>query len=277
MFSYASTRPSLSPVVGPSTSSALPSPPLRLNPMSPTRANFSPIGQPNLTPTQPIGPLTPTHQRGQSSLSPIMSSTATTAQDLLNNVMGVHNGNDSSRTHHQESSAPQPQLLFGSGPPNLPGHSIWSTSLDNNQTAPGSYSGHVYHPSHHTASSQTMWSSSYSNPQTQMSSAPQPSSYTTQPLPIGTGSHHRSVSAQLSLPHQSQDTSHEPFGYSAPQSVIQRPGGHHHVHSLYSNPVMLSSSQTGMHFPHTSQDYHDPLIRPSFAPPPISQVWGSTG
>jgi protein SMG7 len=250
--------------------------------MSPTRANFSPIGQSNLTPTQPKAP---THQRGRSSLSPIMSSTATTAQDLLNNVMGVHNGNDTSRTHQQESSAPQPQLLFGSGPPNLPGHSIWSTSLDNNQlkfqeTGPGSYSGQAYNPSHqYTASSPTMWSSSYSssNPQTQMSSAPQPSSYMTQPLPIGTGSHHRSVSAQVSLPHQSQGTSHEPFGYSAPQSVIQRPGGHHHVHSLYSNPAMLSSSQAGMHYPHTSQDYHDPLIRPSFAPPPMSQVWGSTG
>lgn len=47
-----------------------------------------------------------------------------------------------------ESYASQPQLLFGSAPPNLPGHSIWSTSLDDQSLQfVGSQPGHGY-PSH---------------------------------------------------------------------------------------------------------------------------------
>lgn len=62
----------------------------------------------------------------------VRTPTATTAQDLLNNVMGhAKNPSDGSRAYH-ESTAAQPQLLFGSGSnPSLPGHSsIWSMSHD---------------------------------------------------------------------------------------------------------------------------------------------------
>src|SRR5580698_1458636 len=119
--------------VAPSVATALPASPSRLSPTSPIRLSLSPPGSLNVTPTHSR---IPTHVQGRSPLSPTpAASIATTAQDLLNNVMGgpLTSTVDTKRLlSSQQSSAPQPQLLFGSAAPNLPGHSIWSTSLDDN-------------------------------------------------------------------------------------------------------------------------------------------------
>ncbi|KDQ54165.1 hypothetical protein JAAARDRAFT_413501 [Jaapia argillacea MUCL 33604] len=120
-------RPPISPI-GPRRAS-IPSPPATSQAASPVRTSLSPRGSVPIPPTRlpasniPIG--TP-----RSISNPV----GTTAQDLLNNVMGIPripSGGDISRILQQESTTPQAQLLFGSGPPSASTHSIWSTALDN--------------------------------------------------------------------------------------------------------------------------------------------------
>ncbi|KAH8112248.1 hypothetical protein DFH11DRAFT_515324 [Phellopilus nigrolimitatus] len=98
-------------------------------------------------------------------LPPSGSSTSTTAQDLLNNVLGVSRTN-SDLTHHAVSSAPQASLLFGSGSLNAPTKSIWSSNgSDLGAVGVGGYAStqHAQHlaPGHgRTQSLSQQWSSS---------------------------------------------------------------------------------------------------------------------
>ncbi|KAI5120400.1 hypothetical protein M0805_000179 [Coniferiporia weirii] len=77
------------------------------------------------TPVQSTANLSPPrapHLRGPS--------TSTTAQDLLNNVLGVSRPNNDLApfTQYAASSTPQASLLFGSGSLNAPTKSIWSNT-----------------------------------------------------------------------------------------------------------------------------------------------------
>lgn len=264
--------------------------------MSPTRPSFSPPGSLNLTPTHSR---VPTHVQGRSPLSPTpATSIATTAQDLLNNVMGVpRSAADTARVHsNQQSTAPQPQLLFGSAAPNLPGHSIWSTSLDDDSLnfqdkSAGHHASHSYQAptQHFPGTSPSIWSPSYSNPTPASQNSFPLSSHPSQSPPVS-GRHQRASSAQVSIPYlfgnETRHPNHDLLSHSATHSAIQRPSGErNHFPALYSDQTMMYDSQ-GMRYAQTSPSgyhhhhhhhSHDPRIGPSFAAQPMSQIWGSTG
>ncbi|KAL0945769.1 hypothetical protein HGRIS_012058 [Hohenbuehelia grisea] len=120
--------------------SGLQSPVTPIKATSPTRPTLSPTNSKNnvTTPLVTTKPLA-----------------GTTAQDLLNSIglsalpttTNTTNGstNDLYRAALPQvstSTAPQPQLLFGSAPPNRVGHSIWSTALDDPGSALSPHSGH---------------------------------------------------------------------------------------------------------------------------------------
>ena len=192
-----------------------PSSPSHVSPITPMKPTLSPIGSSARSPTtQGPSPFASPRAAAPSS---------TTAQDLLNNVMNMGiprlpgvgipaSGNvDPFRSHVAESSAPQPQLLFGSGPPNQPDHSIWSTTLDGQSIkfpsastsmgapahigggAGGGYSYQSAQQQQHqqifprTGFAHSIWSSVYPNNPSSTSSA-HPSSPYTLPLHSPTGS-----------------------------------------------------------------------------------------
>lgn len=104
---------------------ALPSPPGRAIPITPTRNTFSPVHP---------GSITPTHSRKLPGITPMISpigtrhtsnGSITTAADLLNR-MGINSSGLNEPARKAESSVPQSSYLFGSDP----NHSIWSTTLD---------------------------------------------------------------------------------------------------------------------------------------------------
>ena len=196
-----------------------PSSPSHVSPITPMKPTLSPIGS---------SARSPTTQKPSPFASPRAAPSSTTAQDLLNNVMNMGlprlpgvgipaSGTvDPYRSHVAESSAPQPQLLFGSGPPNQPDHSIWSTTLDGQSIkfpgastsmgasahigGGGAGSGYSYQSVQQqqqqqqhqqifprTGFAHSIWSSVYPNNSTSTSSA-HPSSPYTLPLHSPTGS-----------------------------------------------------------------------------------------
>jgi hypothetical protein len=250
--------------------------------MSPAWANLSPT----LTSTE----ATPTHAGRRSSLTPATAMTGTTAQDLLNTFMGASGnaaGGDINRGHHrQASTAPQPQLLFGSGPPNDPGHSIWSTSLDdsslkfqgvgtvvNAQTYPDP-------PSHFPTtppqdSSTSIWSSP-PYPQAHRKSQNQPSGA---PLtqhgnslhPIG---YQRHVSGQTSLRNPLLAQHRQSHEYHSAAHTSQHDTAQDGFSPLYSDPAVLSVPTADTPYQSNFHPYHhDQRVPHSYVPPPL---WGST-
>ena len=262
----------------------------------------------------PIGTTarSPTLSHGISPFTPLMATSTvnpTTAQDLLNDVMGLsRTSNGGDVLPHSESSAPQPQLLFGSGPPNRPGHSIWSTSLDDQSlqfaggVSPTGHSGHPYssHPRQFPGSlsqdmSSSIWSSSYpnasQNSQNNLVGALPTAPFAPQPYAMVAGGHQRipssSTTSQL-FPNQKHGLP-DAFGYSSPiaQQPIHRPDGQQApVPTAYPNSQVAQNSGTDMYYGNGAlQGYHsrhislhnDPRVGQTFAPPPMSQVWGNVG
>jgi protein SMG7 len=287
----------LSPLA-PGLPTSLPSPPLRVTGMSPIRGSLSPTLSSMNSPAPTKTCLTPTRGRRSSLVTPATASTPTTAQDVLNNLMGrTAAGGDASRVHHRQmSSAPQPQLLFGSGPPNDPGHSIWSTFLDDDslkfQGVATSPSAHIHHTPTKAASATTtandlsppIWSSSFPNV-AQNAQSPlvgvSPLSYSGVSQPIG---HQRRSSAQASLSspllaqqvQQGQRFSQDALVYSASPHASQHPAvGQHSCQNIYDDPAIMSNSAARMSYPsHFHHYHHDPRVAPTYASPPL---WGSTG
>ncbi|KAF8639187.1 hypothetical protein AX17_001673 [Amanita inopinata Kibby_2008] len=112
-------RPAVSPIIAAAVS------PAQTSPMSPVRTMLPPVA--GIT----TSPRSPPRTSGSSS----KSVAPTTAEDLLNNVMG--RGRSAGPL-----PAPQPPLLFRSEPSHRPNQSIWSTSQDEQRLMAGA-AGHV--------------------------------------------------------------------------------------------------------------------------------------
>jgi protein SMG7 len=250
----------------------------------------------------PIGTArSPTLSKGQSPFaSPLTMPTGTTAQDLLNNVMGLPrtSGSDLHRSRHSESSAPQPQLLFGSGPPNQPDHSIWSTSLDDQSlkfVSTGTHGG--YHsPQQHFSSaasqepSHTLWSSPYpttgQNTQSHLTTAAQRTTSLSLPQTMANPSmHKRTPSASTSVAQlfaNQNGSSNDPFVYAptAAQQALPSLGDQVAI-GAYSRSIE-GEHGAGLRYGYSAlQDYrsthtHQHRASHSYAGPPVSSVWGNS-
>jgi protein SMG7 len=229
--------------------------------------------------------------------------TGTTAQDLLNNVMGLprSSGSDLHRSRHSESSAPQPQLLFGSGPPNQPDHSIWSTSLDDQSlkfVSTGTH-GSYHSPQQNFTSaasqepSHTLWSSLYSttgqNTQGHLTAAQRATSFSL-PQAIANPSMHKrtpSASASVAQPFANQNgSSNDPFIYApmAAQQALPALSDQQFqaaIGSSYPRSIEIEGENgVGLRYGYgVLQDYrsthtHQHRASHSYAGPPVSSVWG---
>jgi protein SMG7 len=206
-------------------------------------------------------------------------------------------GGDIYRTQlYSESSAPQPQLLFGSGPPNRLGHSIWSPSLDD-QSLKFVGAGNSYHspPQYSSTSSQGLSQSKwYPNPsqssQGHLSGAIQSASFAPPSHNIAGGHHPSSSSSSISVAQlfaSQQPNSHAPFRYpiTSQQPLLQPVGTHQTQPPMhpYADSVINPNLGAGMHYGHGAiRDYHGnyldhnhtPGVGQAPPPPPLSQVWG---
>ncbi|KDR77107.1 hypothetical protein GALMADRAFT_429038 [Galerina marginata CBS 339.88] len=234
---------------------------------------LSPLHASPLTPIKPLlspkilslSPRSPTHYQPIAKpafINPVthVPAPATTAQDLLNDVMGVGNssrslGGNLIQPADSISTAPQPKFLFGSELSHRPSQSIWSASVDeqplmytgnSNHNSVHGGAGHIYQtpprqfavaPGSQDLSQQSIWSSSYPS-QSQNSQhnlvgalpsapfAPAPQSMLTNGA-IGHRQQHQRipsgpVAAQLFQSHN--QLQHDPFAYSSPtQPPIHRP------------------------------------------------------
>ncbi|PFH51166.1 hypothetical protein AMATHDRAFT_143301 [Amanita thiersii Skay4041] len=113
-------RPAVSPIMAAAVSS-----PIQTSPMSPSRAMARPLSATKPSPCSPA--------RTNGVLPTVVA--PTTAEDLLNNVMGRGRSSGS-------LSAPQPPLLFRSELSHRSNQSIWSTSRDE-QRMMASATGHM--------------------------------------------------------------------------------------------------------------------------------------
>ncbi|KAF8895874.1 hypothetical protein CPB84DRAFT_1815932 [Gymnopilus junonius] len=264
-----------------------------------------------------ISPKSPVKKPIFNSPPAIAPPTATTAQDLLNDVLNF-------------PSRPTPTLLFGSELSHRTSQSIWSASADEqplrytgntNSVGHGIHgTGHVYQtPQRQFAvaapdfSQQSIWSSPSSYPsQTQNSqqnlvaalpSAP-PLALPPHSMLSTSGMEQRpphqriqsgSVSAQLFQANSSQ-LPHDPFAYSPIQPPIQRPEqlfgqlsqsnpGYNIRSQLVQSGFMRGGGPAEYYATPNPGGYHsrqvsmhDPRIGPqSYMPAQISQVWGNNG
>ena len=176
------------------------SPSLQATPITPVRPMLSPK----------TSPRSPIQYHSTSKAPPPLSSkpaNITTAQDLLNNVMGGGFAKNLS-THqpsvvHSDSAAPAPTLLFGAELASQQSHSIWRASMDEQPALRFSGNGHVptqtsapYSPARSHFSPQegpqhSIWSSGPSQSQSSQSqyhpSLGLPPSFTSPPGTIGPG------------------------------------------------------------------------------------------
>lgn len=260
----------------------LSSPP-RATPMSPTAPSFTPRSPPLVSPIRrPV-------------LSPLLapplaiSATSTAAQDLENHVKGLPlhlSGGDISQLGPQESSAPQPPLLFGSDPSNF---SIWSMSRDDNSFKPSDTAasaqsiGPYESPKQPLAKllGQTPWSSTYGNfSQGSQNHAPAmiPSGFGSYPHLTDAEGHQRTPSA-TNFFSSSQSTRNDTFGYSSkipPQSYYSHATSSRSS-DAYFDPAIPSAA--GTLYPQTTfrnPSLHDPRLGQTYAPP-VPQLWGNNG
>lgn len=283
-----SPRAPLSPI-GPLVPSVLPSPE-RLTPMSPRAPSFIPRSPPVVSQNRP--------QALSSLAAPPVTivPTSTTAQDLLDSVMNrpvLGSIGDTTQLQHQQSTAPQPQLLFGSGPPNRPGHSIWSMSLDDsspkypNANAAAQPSRHYESrvqpiPRQSHEPSPNSWPSPYAEPsqasQNHLSGA-FPSGYS--PHHVTIGSHRRAPSTNV---YSSQNAEIDAYGFSSgvPHQPYRSPNPNF-AQDFVGPSVMAASTASGTLYPHSSLSaylgpslhHHDPRLGQAFAPAPVPQMWGN--
>lgn len=263
---------------------------MQTTPIIPVKAMMSPG----------LAPRSPPHQK-TSSRAPIIPPTVagTTAQDLLNNVMGVKRSESGGLVPISDPLPLQSPLLL-----HRPTQSIWSTSHDEQPlkmfSGTAMSSNQIYqtpqsqHRTFPASSSQDMspsiWSSSYptasQNSQQTFVGALPSAPYAFPPQTVVTSGHQRipsaSVAAQL-FPNHAQ---HDFFGYASPmpQQPIHRPESHTaspsgFMNSLaHSNEIYYDGLQQQQHVYHTQHpSIHDPRVKPAFVSPPISQVWGNVG
>jgi protein SMG7 len=258
--------------------------------MSPIAPTFTPRSPPVLSATRPQA-MSPLVAQPALSIAP----TSTTAQDLLNSVMGLPRDSgsvDIPQPSPPQSSAPQPQLLFGSGPPNLPGHSIWSMSLDDSSpNFPNANTG--VQPARPFASQtqsfarspqrppQSLWPSSFVDSSQGSQShivGALPSNFS--PHHINNGGHRRTASASF---FSTQSPRNDSFGYSSglPQQPYHSHAASSHLPAAYVDPAIMAAS--GSLYPDVSlPDYHNASLhhhdsRMGFAPAPVPQLWGNSG
>lgn len=257
---------------------ALASPPHTIS-MSPVAPSFvprspaiqSPIRPPAKSPiAKPAVTIIPTH---------------TTAQDLVDSIMGFPRDSPADVFQRaDQSTAPQPQLLFGSGPPNLPGHSIWSMSLDNSSTNfPPTTSGlQLSRPFDSPLQqfarspqnlSQPLWPTSYEpdmGSQNRLGVGAIPSSHSPHLQHINTGFSHRRVPSGYVFSNQSPRN--DAYGY-APGSPQQ--SYNQHVHPAlaripFVDPAIMSD------YRNNPSHHYDPRLG-QIAPAAIPQLWGNNG
>ena len=262
---------------------------MQTTPITPVKAMMSPALAPRSPPNQKISSGTPI-------ISPIAG---TTAQDLLNNVMGVKRSESGGLVPISDPPPLQNSRLL-----HRPTQSIWSTSHDEQPLkmfSGNALSSHqIYqtpqsqHRTFPASSSQDMsppiWSSSYptasQNSQQTFAGALPSAPFAFPPQTVVTNGHQRipsaSVAAQL-FPNHAQ---HDFFGYAPPihQQPIHRPESHtvspsEFMNSLgRGNEIYYDGLQQQQHVYHTQHpSIHDPRVKPAFVSPPISQVWGNVG
>lgn len=263
--------------------------PPRAIPMSPVAPAFIPRSP---AMQSPIKPRTRSPQAAKPAVTVIP--THTTAQDLVNSIMnGPRLAEQPSSLLHPadlQSTAPQPKFLFGSGPPNVTGHSIWSMHLDNNSNSfPSRNSGF---PS--PRSFDTPMQPIARSPQN-LSQSPWPSSFEPEPIP-----QHRMGRAFPSEPnpHSPQTNSlvhrqppvanvyssppehTNPLGYaSSPQQSYDQPS-HHFGRAPFIDPAIMGSNALHVDAAFlgygNSAVHHDARIG-QFGPVAIPQLWGNNG
>jgi protein SMG7 len=252
-----------------------PSTPHRASTIAPIKPVLSPIG---------TAPRSPTYQAPLT--SPVTLPSPTTAEDLLNNVMGVSRISGSAgdlyrSQHHAESSAPPPPLLFGSRPGNSLGYSIWSPSKDD-QSLSLSGVGNAYHsPQHHLAAplqqDPKWYHNSSQSSQSHLPVSSQVSPFSSPSHAFASRHHQRTISSPaaaqvLAGPGQ---VPADPLGYI---SMTQTPHG-------YASSNINASHGTGLHYgPGVPRDYHRNHLHldsnhtvgmgETLAPPPLSPMWG---
>lgn len=262
--------------------------------MSPKAPVFTPRSPPVVSPVRKAtSPLV-----APAAITTSIAPTATTAQDLLDIVTGGHvrNGSlgDTASLLPQKSTAPQPQLLFGSGPPNRPGHSIWSMSLDDSSLkfsnpAPGAHVSRQYEqppPKFSNGPSQSPWSSSLGDfsqgSQSQLPGA-LPSAFGLHSHHLVNDGHNRTPSARY---YGSQSPRNDAFGFPpshSPQSYRHQVPGPQFSSSYVDPAIMASSSATSSLYPqaslpayhHASLGHQNPNVGQAFAQVP--QMWGNNG
>lgn len=265
------------------------SPPSHMTPTTPVKPVTSPNG---------LSPRSPTHNQNKNTFSTPAAQTTvapTTAQDLLNDVMGVNRtlGGRLRHPQHLESSALQPTFLFGSELSRRPSQSIWSASLDEQPlmfTGNGGPSGHHYHSSSRSMAgpsqdmSQSIWSSLYPNG-TQNSQQNYAGALPSAPFAMSVGGDQlvpssSMVAAQL-FPNHNQ-IQHDPF-YVSPviQPPIRRPDPYGSLPQSQMNSP-LTPNNGGYYSNHLAPAYHhppphDPHMGHHFASAPMPQVWGNAG
>lgn len=223
----------------------------------------------------------------------------TTAQDLLNNVMGTKRGAvDVARPQHPPTSSTiQPQFPFGLGPNAPP--SIWSTSLDQgssfslNSPSMGLRNDVNVGQTFALPNLQHAWSPQFESTQTGRQLAPQPSPYFQSPeSPSVSPGHQQSMSMSFGTPqHIPQPPFHPSYTLSSPtiqltehrQSQWQNPN-----HISFTDPAVVSAATSsqpttryggvapyqGLSNGHTQQ-----YIRPGqhHKSPSASRTWGIHG
>ena len=225
--------------------------------------------------------------------SPVMVP-RTTAQDLLNNVIGPKRGVDVSRPPRTTTSSTLPQFPFGLGPNAPP--SIWSTSLDQGSPPPfnspslGLRSEVNVGQTFPSPSLQYTWSPQFESTQTSRQLAPQlspqfPSSQSLSAVSPG----HRSISLSFGTPPHIPQPIFQTSHMLAPLSSLAE-----HRQSVWQNsnhvplvdPAIVSAAATvgqsttaqhGLQGISNGHTHH--LVRPGphQKSPSTSRIWGIHG
>ncbi|KAF7982839.1 hypothetical protein HWV62_25800 [Athelia sp. TMB] len=283
-------RASASPII-PSAIPLMVSSPPRAIPMSPVAPAFVPRSPAVQSPIKP-GARSPQALKTAVTIIP----THTTAQDLVNSIMnGPRLADSSSNILHPsgpQSTAPQPKFLFGSEPPNVPGHSIWSLSLDNNLNNFSSPNpGFPSPPSFDTPNqpfarspqrlSQSPWPSSYE---------PEPSSQQRMGRPflpdlaphspqINSLAHRHVPPTNLYSNSSSQQSNSLGYALDSPQQPFNQPS-HGFGRAPFTDPAIMGSSalQSNTAFAgYDNNPVHHDLRMGQFGPVAIPQLWGNNG
>lgn len=232
---------------------------------------------------------------GTGSRSPVIVP-GTTAQDLLNNVMGTKRGaGDVSRPPRPPtSSATQPQFPFGLGPNAPP--SIWSTSLDQGSSSPlnspsmGLRSDVNVGQMFPSPSLQHAWLPQFESTQAGRQLAPQPSPQfqPSQSISSAGPGHHQSMSLSLGAPQPPFQPSYTLSSSMTPFTEHRQSQWQSSNNGSFVDPAIVSaatpSQATTRYVGSTSHqgfsnDHTQQYIRPGqhHKSPSTSRMWGIHG